>query len=162
MKKNQNPKSQKASNNQLDVPSNDKVAELTADLQRLQAELINYKTRVESEKAMLSQFAKVYVIKDLLPVIDDLERALAHLPEDLKDNKWAQGAQKVHTRLQAQLQKMGVTAISAIDQPFDPELHEAVSAEGDGEHQVVSEVLQNGYKLGDSVIRHAVVKVINK
>lgn len=140
----------------------DEVKELTADLQRLQAEFINYKTRVESEKAILSEFAKVNVVKDLLPVIDDLERALAHLPEDLTDNKWAQGAQKVYARLQAQLQKMGVTLISAIDQPFDPELHEAVSAEGDGDHKVVSEVLQNGYKLGDSVIRHAVVKVVSK
>ncbi len=160
MKKNPNHKSQipKASES-TDL---DKVEELTADLQRLQAEFINYKTRVESEKAMLSQFAKVNVVKDLLPVIDDLERALSHLPEDLTDNKWAQGAQKVYTRLQAQLQKMDVSVISAIDQPFNPELHEAVSAEGEGDHQVVSEVLQNGYKLGDSVIRHAVVKVVSK
>ena len=140
----------------------DKVAELTADIQRLQAEFINYKSRVESEKAMLSQFAKANVVKDLLPVIDDLERALSHLPEDLTDNKWAHGAQKVYSRLQAQLQKMGVTVISAIDQPFDPKLHEAVSAEGDGDHQVVTEILQNGYMLGETVIRHAVVKVIRK
>lgn len=157
MKKAPNPKSQipKASES-TDL---DKVEELTADLQRLHAEFINYKTRVESEKAMLSQFAKVNVVKDLLPVIDDLERALAHLPDDLADNKWAQGAQKVYGRLQAQLQKMGVTVISAIDQPFDPELHEAVSAEGDGNRQIVSEILQNGYMLGDLVVRHAVVKV---
>lgn len=160
MKKAPNPKSQipKASES-TDL---DEVAELTTDLQRLQAEFINYKARVESEKAMLSQFAKVNVVKDLLPVIDDLERALAHLPNDLAGNKWAQGAQKVYTRLQAQLQKMDVSVISAIDQPFNPELHEAVSAEGEGDHQVVSEILQNGYMLGDSVIRHAVVKVTNK
>lgn len=160
MKKTSNPKSQIPK--QDDELSIDQVAELTSDLQRLQAEFINYKSRVESEKAMLSQFAKVNVVKDLLPVIDDLERALAHLPEDLKDNKWAQGAQKVYTRLQTQLQKLGVSVISAIDQPFDPELHEAVSAEGDGDHQVVTEILQNGYMLRDSVIRHAVVKVTNR
>lgn len=160
MKKTSNPKSQIPK--QDDELSIDQVAELTSDLQRLQAEFINYKSRVESEKAMLSQFSKVNVVKELLPVIDDLERALAHLPEDLKDNKWAQGTQKVYVRLQAQLQKMDVSVISAIDQPFNPELHEAVSAEGDGDHQVVSEILQNGYMLGDSVIRHAVVKVTNK
>lgn len=162
MKKTTNPKSQKATNDQPNNTSIDQVAELTADLQRLQAEFINYKTRVESEKAMLSQFAKVNVVKDLLPVIDDLERALAHLPADLTENKWAQGAQKVYARLQAQLQKMGVTVISAIEQPFNPELHEAVSAEGQGDIQVVSEILQNGYQIGDTVIRHAVVKVVNK
>lgn len=160
MKKTSNPKSQIPK--QDDELSIDQVAELTSDLQRLQAEFINYKSRVESEKAMLSQFAKVNVVKDLLPVIDDLERALAHLPADLTENKWAQGAQKVYARLQAQLQKMGVTVISAIEQPFNPELHEAVSAEGQGDIQVVSEILQNGYQIGDTVIRHAVVKVVNK
>jgi molecular chaperone GrpE len=148
--------------NQPDNVNDNQVVELTADLQRLQAEFINYKTRVETEKAMLSQFAKVNVVKDLLPVIDDLERALSHLPDDLTDNKWAQGTQKVYARLQAQLQKMDVSVISAIDQPFDPELHEAVSSEGNGDHQVVSEILQNGYMLGGTVIRHAVVKVANK
>lgn len=162
MKKNPNPKPKKVSDNQPDNVNDNQVAELTADLQRLQAEFINYKTRVETEKAMLSQFAKVNVVKDLLPVIDDLERALSHLPDDLTDNKWAQGTQKVYARLQAQLQKMDVSVISAIDQPFDPELHEAVSSEGNGDHQVVSEILQNGYMLGGTVIRHAVVKVANK
>lgn len=162
MKKSPNSKSSRPVDNQQKTASEDLVAELTADLQRLQAEFINYKSRVESEKAVLSQFAKSTVVKDLLPVIDDLERALSHLPNDLSDNKWAQGAQKVYDRLQAQLKKMGVSQISAINQPFDPELHEAVSAEGEGDHQVVSEILQNGYMLGDMVIRHAVVKVINK
>jgi molecular chaperone GrpE len=162
MKKNPNPKPKKVSDDQPNNVNDNQVAELTADLQRLQAEFINYKTRVETEKAMLSQFAKVSVVKDLLPVIDDLERALSHLPEDLTDNKWAQGTQKVYARLQAQLQKMDVSVISAIDQPFDPELHEAVSSEGNGDHQVVSEILQNGYMLGGTVIRHAVVKVANK
>lgn len=137
------------------------VAELTADLQRLQAEFINYKARVEAEKAVLSDYAKGQVIKDLLPVIDDLERALAHIPESLKDDKWAQGAQKVHTRLLKQLDKLGITKIESLNQPFDHNLHEAVQVEGDGEHQVVSEVLQNGYQLGGQVIRHAVVKVEN-
>lgn len=140
----------------------DQTAELTADLQRLQAEFINYKNRVESEKIGLSDFAKTQVIKDLLPVIDDLERALNHLPEDLADNKWAQGVAKVYERLQKQLEKLGIKKIDALNKPFDPMLHEAIQAEGDGDHQVVSEVLQNGYILGDQVIRHAIVKVVNK
>ncbi len=137
------------------------IAELTADVQRVQAEFINYKARVEVEKAMLSHFSKAQVIKDLLPIIDDLERALSHLPDDLKDNKWAHGVQKVHSRLQQQLQKLGVTTIEALDQPFDPELHEAVQVDGDGPTQIVSEVIQNGYKLSNQVIRHAIVKVSN-
>lgn len=133
--------------------------ELTADLQRIQAEFINYKNRVETEKATLSQFVRVQTIKDLLPVIDDLERALEHLPESLKDDKWAQGTHKVYDRLMKQLEKMQVQKIEALNQPFDPELHEAVHVEGDGDKQIVSEVLQNGYQLSDEIIRHAIVKV---
>lgn len=143
-------------------PPTSKEAELLSDLQRIQAEFINYKNRVEAEKATLSQFSKAQTIKELLPVIDDLERALAHLPEELEDNKWAQGAQKVHGRLVKQLEKLGVTKIEALNQPFNPEFHEAVQVEGEGNQQIVSEVLQNGYILGDQVIRHAVVKVTNK
>ncbi|MBP9738922.1 nucleotide exchange factor GrpE [Candidatus Saccharibacteria bacterium] len=137
------------------------IAELTADVQRVQAEFINYKARVEVEKAMLSQYSKAQVIKDLLPVIDDLERALNHLPEDLTEHKWAQGVQKIHSRLQQQLEKLGITKIEALNQPFDPELHEAVQVEGDGDTQVVTEIIQNGYSLGGQVIRHAIVKVTN-
>ncbi len=138
------------------------IAELTADVKRVQAEFINFKTRTENEKLHLGEFAKVQVVKDLLPVIDDLERALNHLPKELTDNKWAQGVIKVHGRLIKQLEKLGITKFEALNQPFDPELHEAVAMEGDGEHLVVSEVLQNGYRLGNTIIRHAVVKVTQK
>ncbi len=142
-------------------PPTSNEAELLADLQRLQAEFINYKNRVEGEKLVLSDYAKAQVIKDLLPVIDDLERALVHLPENLAEDKWAQGVQKVYGRLQKQLEKLGVTKIEALGKPFDHDLHEAVQAEGEGDTQVVSEVLQNGYLLGNQIIRHATVKVKN-
>ena len=135
------------------------IADLTADLQRLQAEFINFKNRSETEKNQLADFAKSQVIKDLLPVIDDLERALAHQPQVLKNDKWADGIAKVYNRLQKQLEKLGISKIDALNQPFDHNVHEAVEVEGEGDHQVVSEVLQNGYKLGDQIIRHAIVKV---
>ena len=131
-------------------------------MQRVQAEFINFKTRTEQEKLQLSNFAKAQTIKDLLPVIDDLERALAHQPEELKQDKWAQGVQKVHERLLKQLEKLGVKRIEALNQVFDHNLHEAVQAEGEGDTQIVTEVLQNGYTLGDQVIRHAVVKVTHQ
>ena len=144
-------------------PSKDQlIQDLTTDLQRVQAEFINFKTRTEQEKLQLSNFAKAQTIKDLLPVIDDLERALAHQPETLKQDKWAQGIQKVHERLLKQLEKLGVKRIEALNQVFDHNLHEAVQAEGEGDTQIVTEVLQNGYTLGDQVIRHAVVKVTHQ
>lgn len=146
-----------AVNNQLS-----ELEERTADLQRLQAEFINYKNRVEAEKASLADFAKIQVVKDLLPVVDDLERALGHLPDSLKEDKWAQGAAKVYDRLKKQLAAMGVTEIEALNQSFDPNLHEAVQVEGEGDQQIVSEVLQSGYKIADLVVRHAIVKVTNR
>lgn len=162
MKKSPNPKTKKV-HTQPGVNDSQmaQFEELTADLQRIQAEFINYKNRVESEKATLSQFSKAQTIKDLLPVIDDLERALLHQPDDLKENKWAEGVNKVYDRLQKQLEKLGVTKIDALNKPFDHNLHEAVQVEGEGDTQIVSEVLQNGYQLQNQVIRHAIVKVTN-
>ena len=138
------------------------VQDLTADLQRVQAEFINYKTRTEQEQTQLGAYAKSQVIKDLLPVIDDLERALTHQPADLKDDKWAQGVASVHGRLVKQLEKLGIKKLEALGQHFDPNLHDAVQVEGEGSEQIVSEVVQNGYTMGDQVIRHAVVKVVNR
>lgn len=173
MKKAPNPKSQIPNSDQPvdsgqynDTAANAEIeqhiGELTADLQRVQAEFVNYKNRVELEKATLSQFSKAQTIKDLLPIIDDLERALSHLPDNLKEDKWALGVRSVYDRLQKQLEKLGVKKIEALNQAFDHNLHAAVQVEGEGDIQVVSEVLQSGYLLGDQVIRHASVKVENK
>lgn len=164
MKKPQNHKSQKSDKSQSTISNdqNNRINELTNDIQRIQAEFINFKKRTEEEKAILSQYSKAQVIKELLPVVDDLERALAHLPSELKENKWAQGAAKVYDRLTKQLEKLGVTEVESLNKPFDPNLHEAVQVEGEGDHQIVAEVLQKGYKLGDQIIRHAVVKVQNQ
>lgn len=160
MSKKQEPKNKKQAEEQVVSDHSDqKVEELTNDVKRIQAEFINYKNRVEEEKATLSQFSKSQVIKELLPVIDDLERALAHLPDELNQNKWAQGTQKIYSRLQNQLEKLGINKIDALNQPFDPELHEAIQAEGEGDEHIVKEVLQTGYIMNGIVIRHALVKV---
>lgn len=139
-----------------------KIEELTNDLKRVQAEFINFKKRSEEENATLSQFVKAQTIKDLLPVIDDLERALTHQPKELAKDKWAEGVAKIHDRLIKQLENLGVKKIEALNKPFDANLHEAISVEGEGSQQIVSEVLQNGYSLGEQIIRHSIVKVINK
>lgn len=138
------------------------LAERTADVQRIQAEFINFKNRTHQDQQRITATVKADVIKDILPVVDDIERALNHLPADLKKNTWAQGVQKIHDRLLAQLKKLDVTKLESLNQPFNPEFHEAVQVEGEGEHQVVSEVLQEGYRYQDQVIRHAVVKVSNR
>lgn len=138
------------------------LLKLTEDLQRAQADLVNYRNRVEREKAELLDFAKGQVISELLPLLDNLERALAHLPKELTQNDWAKGVVSVSKQVQEALKKMGVERIGTVGKAFDPHLHEAVSAEGDGEVETVTEELQAGYKLGQEVLRPAIVKVRRK
>lgn len=136
------------------------VDELTQDLQRERSDFANYQRRVESEKEQIMSHAKSDVVTQLLPVFDDLERALGHIPEELQDNAWAQGVGKVYERAQEKMNEVGIFKINAAHQPFDPELHEAVEFEdGDGNQEVVTEEMRTGYMLGDTVLRPAMVKV---
>ena len=103
---------------------------------------------------------KSNVVRELLPVIDNFERALKHVPADLVDNDYIKGIQGVVKQFEKTLADMGVERIKTVGEPFDPTYHEAVSMEeGEGSHEVVSEELQAGYKVGDDVIRHAMVRV---
>jgi len=137
-----------------------RVAELTQALQRERADAVNLRRRHEEEIARLRSTVKASVIEELLPVIDNFERALKHVPKELTGNDYVKGVQGVVKQFEKTLADMGVERIKTVGQPFDPHVHEAVSAEeGDGGPEIVSEELQAGYKLGDEVIRHAMVKV---
>jgi molecular chaperone GrpE len=137
-----------------------KLEELTQALQRERADATNIRRRHEEELANLRTNLKAAVVKDLLPVIDNFERSLKHVPTDLEDNDYIKGVQGVVKQFENTLEKMGVQRIKTVGEHFDPHLHEAVSMEeGDGTKEVVSEELQAGYKLGDNVIRHAMVRV---
>jgi molecular chaperone GrpE len=135
------------------------LGELTADLQRVQADFINYRTRMEEEKARTIASAQAKTILKLLPVIDNIERAVSHMPAELANNSWAQGVSALSKSLDKSLADMGVTRIPTAGHPFDPNLHEAISAEGEGDHEIVSEELRPGYMLDGHVIRHSLVKV---
>lgn len=138
------------------------LGELTLDLQRTRADFENYRKRVDAEKAAAREYGQSSAILKLLPVVDNIERAIAYMPEDLKDNAWAQGVASLVKNLEKSLESLNVRRINA--QPgevFNPELHEAIQFDEDaeGEKEVVAEELQAGYMLGDTVIRHAMVKV---
>jgi molecular chaperone GrpE len=136
------------------------VADLTHALQRERADAMNIRRRHEDEIASLKTHLKAMVVKDLLPVIDNFERALQHVPKDLEGNDYVKGVQGVVKQFNKALEQMGVERIPTVGEHFDPELHEAVSMEeGEGAHEIVSEELQAGYKIGDDVIRHAIVRV---
>jgi molecular chaperone GrpE len=136
-----------------------RITDLTAALQRERADAENLRRRHGQQLAQLEDSATADVVRQLLPVIDNIERALSHIPEDQKDSDFVKGVQGVAKQFATSLEKLGVKRIETVGQPFDPHLHEAVSTEeGDGE-EAVSEELQAGYKIGENVIRHAMVKV---
>lgn len=136
------------------------VAELTEALQRERADSMNIRRRHDEQIAGFKDMVKAGVVRDLLPIIDNLERALKHVPADLAENDYVKGVQGVVKQFEKTLTTIGVLRIKTVGEPFDPRYHEAVSMEdGDGEQEVVSEELQAGYILGDEVIRHAMVRV---
>lgn len=138
------------------------VGELTADLQRTRADFENYRKRVEADKAASYQHGQAAAILKLLPVIDNIERAIAYTPEELKDNKWAKGIAALVKNLEKSLESLNLKRIEATPGTvFNPKLHEAIQIDEDaeGDKEVIAEELQAGYLLGGQPIRHAMVKV---
>ena len=126
--------------------------------QRAAADFQNFKRRVEDERSEVARFASAALIINLLPLIDDLDRALRNIDAHLAGLTWVDGIRLIHRKFQAVLEMTGVEEIQADDQTFDPSLHEAVS-QGPGEENKVIAVVQKGYKLGDRVVRPAMVVV---
>ena len=130
--------------------------------QRARAEFANYKRRTEAERTEMSLAAGAEVLKRVLPAVDDFERAVQTLPDDLKDHAWVNGVMLVHRKLINALETSGVKAIPV--QPgdaFDPNIHEAITHEDSEEFasgQIIGEV-QRGYKMGERVLRPAMVRV---
>lgn len=136
------------------------VAELTEALQRERADATNVRRRAEEDRIKLGSFYKASVVTELLPVIDNFERALKHVPKELAGNDYVKGVQGVVKQFEQVLSHIGVERIKTIGEPFDPKFHEAVSHEdGDGDEEIVSEELQSGYTLGEEVLRPAMVRV---
>lgn len=138
----------------------EKIAELTETLQRLQAEFENYKKRIEKEKAEFVKYAKAELIQRLLPTLDTFEIAL----KSTKDNeKFVKGMEMVYAQFVSTLQSEGLKPIEAIGKKFDPYLHEVMLKEkSDKDEGIVLEELQKGYMLNDKVLRHSKVKISEK
>lgn len=132
-----------------------KVAELTADLKRVQADFANYRKRALRDHEVAAERAKATVVSQLLTVLDDLDRARSH--GDLE----AGPLKSVADKLAGALNGLGLAPFGAEGEPFDPSLHEAVQHEGDGSNPVIGHVMRQGYKFGDQVLRHALVGVVD-
>jgi len=145
-----------------DDDNEQKIGELTQDLQRIQADFENYRKRVDIEKEMARANGKITAINALLPVIDNIERSISHRPKELENNAWAQGVASLVKNLEKSLSSLNLSRIQAeVGAPFNHELHEAVQLdeETEGEHEVIAEVLQAGYMIGGDVLRPSMVKV---
>lgn len=139
----------------------DQAAEYLAALQRERAEFSNYRKRMEKDRAQWQDMLRSDVIMELLPVLDDFDRALENLPDDGKAREWANGVLLIQRKLKSQLENLGLEEIKASDQPFNPELHEAVTHETSADHEsgAVISVLRKGYRLGERILRPALVRV---
>ena len=137
-----------------------KIEELTADLQRVHADFVNYRRRSEAEQSQIMAIAKQAVVAQLLPLIDNLERVLGHVPTHLAKDPWAKGVAQVAKQAEKLFQTLGVEKIVAKGRLFDPHVHEAVGfEEGTGKEEVITEEIQTGYRMGEQVIRPSLVRV---
>jgi molecular chaperone GrpE len=139
----------------------EKTEEYLANWQRAQADFINYKRRTEQERQDLNRFANANLILSLLPVLDDLNRALnATPPAKSAKHSWLEGIRLVDRKFRAILEAQGLTPIKARGEPFDPNFHEALRQDKGKEGMVIEE-LQKGYMMHDRLLRPSKVVVGN-
>ena len=137
------------------------TAEYRDKWMRGQAEFSNARKRMVKQQSETYAHATADTIKKMLPVWDDLARALDNMPAELEGNAWIEGISMAQRKFVTTLENMNVTPIEAVGKPFDPMFHEAIMEEASDEHEsgTVSKELQSGYKLGDQVIRPSLVYV---
>ena len=131
-----------------------------ANWQRTQADFVNYKRRSEQEKEEIGKFANTQLMLNLLPVLDDLERAFDSITPQVAGLDWAEGIRLIERKLRTALEAQGLSQIKALGEQFDPNLHEAAMY-SKGEEGIVVQEVQKGYMLYDRVIRPTMVVVGN-
>ena len=137
------------------APASEEVDELKSTLQRVKAEYDNYRKRALRDQQLTAERTKAAVVTQLLPVLDDLDRARSH--GDLESGPLKSVADKLATALEG----LGLSGFGDEGDEFDPLLHEAVQHEGEGTHPIVGTVMRRGYKVGEQVVRHALVGVVD-
>lgn len=145
------------------VKAKAKAEDHYGQLQRLQADFDNYRKRTQKEKTELIKYASERLVGELLPVLDNFDRAVSAAKDNPDFTSFSQGVEMILRQLQTALSKEGLKAMDAVGQPFDPNLHEAVLRVASEEHpeNTVVEELQKGYFLKEKVLRPCMVKVSN-
>lgn len=127
-------------------------------LQRSRAEFLNFKRRTDQERFAVRELVGRDVLGQFLPIVDDFERALGALPDVERSNSWVSGMELIQNKLNGILERAGVRKVDALHKAFDPKEHEAVATEPGTSGSHVIEVYQSGYRIGDSLLRPAMVK----
>lgn len=143
----------------------DTSTEVIADLQRVRADFENFRKRSDIEKQQAKEIGFMQAVLKLLPIIDNIERAIKYMPEDLADNPWANSVSGLTKQLDKSLSELNIERInSAPGTVFNPELHDAIQFNEDasGETEIIQEELQSGYLYQSVPIRHSMVKVTKK
>lgn len=144
------------------VKKNDKAQELelTEALRRERADFINFRRRSEEDRGRLVNMVKQDVVLAVLPLLDNIRLAMNHLPDRLQNDDWAKGVAQVAAQADSVLAGLGVERIKTVGEEFDPAVHEAIEMEDEGgEQAIITEELAPGWKLGETVLRAAMVKV---
>jgi len=139
----------------------EKIKELEDKYKRLLAEFDNFRKRSEKENIQMCDIGASVALTKILPIVDNIERALANIPEDLKGNAFVEGVDKTYKQVLKTFEELDVKAIESVGKPFDTRLHNAVMTEenGDAEVDTITEELQKGYTYKEQVLRPAMVKV---
>lgn len=141
----------------------EKIEELEDKVKRQMAEFDNFRKRTEKEKSAMFEMGAKNVIEKILPVVDNFERGLAAIPEEQKNDAFAEGMEMIYKQLISELEKMEVKPIPAVGEEFDPNFHNAVMQVESEEYEsgVIAQELQKGYTYRDSVVRHSMVAVVS-
>ena len=141
--------------------ANEKIKDWEDKYKRLLAEFDNFRKRSEKESAMMIDIGASMILTKILPIVDNFERAINSIPDDIKDNSFVDGVDKIYKQMLKTFEELGVKPIEAVGKPFDANLHNAVMTDenAEGEVDTVVEELQKGYMYKDQVLRHSMVKV---
>ncbi len=142
----------------------EQIEELNDKLRRQMAEFDNFRKRTEKEKSQMFDMGARTIIEKVLPIVDNFERGLAAVPEEQKEDAFVTGMDKVYKQLMQEFDSIGVKAIEAVGEEFNPELHNAVMQVESEEFEpgVIAQELQKGYMYKDTVVRHSMVAVVQE
>ena len=141
--------------------ANEKIKEWEDKYKRLLAEFDNFRKRSEKESALMIDIGASMILTKILPVVDNFERALQNVPDEINGNSFVDGIDKIYKQIIKTFEDIGVKPIEAVGKPFDANLHNAVMTDenAEGEVDTIVEELQKGYTYKEQVLRHSMVKV---